>query len=73
MYIGVMHDGLSELANLSLQLQNRSISLWNANTCIERTIRVLNSMADQPGPRAEETSHACANLIFKDVPLINYA
>ncbi|XP_050066439.1 uncharacterized protein LOC126555582 isoform X3 [Aphis gossypii] len=61
MYIGVMHDGLSEFSTLSLQLQNRSISLWNANTCIERTIRVLNSMANQPGPRSEEASHACAS------------
>lgn len=67
--LGVMHDSLSELAELSLQLQNRNISLWNANTCIERTIRVLDSMANQLGPRAEEAEEACANLIFKNVPL----
>lgn len=66
-----MHDSLSELAELSLQLKKRNISLWNANTCIERTIRVIDSMPNQLGPNAEEASHACEYLKFKDVPLIN--
>jgi len=68
-----MHDGLTELAELSLQLQNRSISHWNSNTCIKRKIHMLNLIANQHGPRAEETSYAYANLIFKNVPMINYA
>lgn len=62
-----MHDGLFELAELPLQLQNRSISLWNANIYIERTICMLNSRANEPGPRAEGISHVCANLKFKDI------
>lgn len=41
-----MYDGLSELADLSLQLQERSISLSGANRAIERTIRIFDSMAN---------------------------
>lgn len=68
-----MHDSLSELAELSFQLQNINISLWNVNTYIERTIRVHDSMANQLGLRAEEAEEAYANIIFKNVPLISNA
>lgn len=46
-----MYDGLSELADLSLQLQERSLSLSAANRAMERTIRIFDSMANICGPK----------------------
>lgn len=63
------YDGLSELADLSLQLQNRNLSLSNANSCIERAVRVFDSMSENYGPKTEEVIEACTQLIFKDVVL----
>jgi len=66
-----MYDALSELADLSLQLQNRNISLSVANNYIERAIRVFDSMSEHYGPKTEEVVDACSKLMFKDVPLTN--
>jgi len=56
-----MYDALSELADLSLQLQNRNISLSVANNYIERAIRVFDSMSEHYGPKTEEVVDACSN------------
>lgn len=65
-----MYDALSELADLSLQLQNRNISLSVANNYIERAICVFDSISEQYGPKTEVVD-ACSKLMFKDVPLTN--
>lgn len=65
-----MYDGLSELADLSLQLQERSLSLSAANRAIERTIRIFDSMANVCGPKAQEAMDAEKHHMFKGVPLI---
>lgn len=44
--LGILHDALQELSDLSLQLQNRDISLTSAHTKIERTIRVIDSIVE---------------------------
>lgn len=59
-----MYDALSELVDLSLQLQNRNIFLSVANNYIERAIRVFDSMSEQYGSKTEEVVDACSKLKF---------
>jgi len=65
-----MYDGLSELADLSLQLQKRSLSLPAANRAIERTIRIFDSMANICGPKTQKAVDAGIHFMFKDVQLV---
>ena len=44
-----MYDCLEELSSLSLDLQERKITLPRAHALIFRAIRVFNSMVDYPG------------------------
>lgn len=64
---GIMYDGLSELSDLSLQLQDRGLSLSTANSCIERTIRIFDSMSNTYGPKTQEVLNAGDLLKFKDI------
>uniref|UniRef100_A0A6Q2XAX7 HAT C-terminal dimerisation domain-containing protein n=1 Tax=Esox lucius TaxID=8010 RepID=A0A6Q2XAX7_ESOLU len=52
--LGLMYDSLSELANLSQQLQAHSITLLRADQLLKRTIRVLTSFKDTPGEKSKE-------------------
>lgn len=65
-----MYDGLYELADLSLQLQERSLSISAANRAIERTIRIFDSMANKCGPKTQEAMDAGTHFMFKNVQLI---
>lgn len=67
--LGILYDGLTELSDLSIELQKRDQSFVNAHKSIERTIRVLNSMANTNGPRNEEVSNACKIQMFKGIIL----
>ncbi|XP_034004054.1 E3 SUMO-protein ligase KIAA1586-like [Trematomus bernacchii] len=69
--LGVMYDALEELSEFSLSLQDRNMTLPKAEASLSRQIRVLKSMAEQPGPRAEETQTAGDLKLFKGVPLTN--
>ncbi|XP_050065047.1 ATP-dependent DNA helicase PIF1-like [Aphis gossypii] len=60
---GIMYDGLSELADLSLQLQERSLSLSGANKCVLRTIRIFDSMANTFGPRTQEVLNSDLDVL----------
>jgi len=42
--LGLLYDALSELANLSRQLQVHSIMFLRADQLLKRTIRVINNM-----------------------------
>jgi len=64
-----MYDGLSELSDLSLQLQDRGLSLSTANSYIEHTIRIFDSMSNTYGPKTKQVLNAGDLLKFKDVPL----
>ncbi|KAJ8405555.1 hypothetical protein AAFF_G00315350 [Aldrovandia affinis] len=67
--LGLMFDALSELANLSQQLQAHSVTLLRANQLLKRTIRVLASFKDTPGEKSEEALTAQALGHFRSVPL----
>jgi len=67
--LGLMYDALSELANLSQQLQAHSITLLRADQLLTRTIRVLASFKDTPGEKSEEALTAQGLGHFGSVPL----
>lgn len=67
--LSVMADGLNELADLSEDLQKRHITLGEADKAIRTTIRVLDSMALQPGTKQEEAALCIRRGIFRDVQL----
>jgi len=67
--LGLMYDALSELANLSQQLQAHSITLLRADQLLKRTIRVLASFKDTPGEKSEEALTAQGLGHFGSVPL----
>ncbi|KAB5579163.1 hypothetical protein PHYPO_G00191960 [Pangasianodon hypophthalmus] len=64
-----MYDALSELANLSQELQAHSITLLRADHLLKRTIRVLASFKDPPGEKSEKALTAQALGHFASVPL----
>ena len=70
--LAVLFDALVELSDLSLQLQNRNMTLPKAYITIKRTIRVLESMTEIPGPRVEEMETACVIGKFEGVELHNH-
>jgi hypothetical protein len=47
--LGLMHDVLEELTNLSLQLQERFCTVTRADKLIKRTIRVVRTLKEKPG------------------------
>jgi hypothetical protein len=63
--LGIMYDALAELSELSLLLQNREMTLPDADRYIKRTIRILESVSSSPGPYAAETNSAVEARIFK--------
>ena len=50
--LGIMMDALTELADLSRELQKREMTLPRAQKLIDRQIRVLESMAESPSQRS---------------------
>jgi len=60
------HVQLSELSDLSLQLQDRGLSLSTANSCIKRTIHIFDSMSNTYGPKTKEVLNAGDLLKFMD-------
>ena len=52
--LATMYDCLEELSSLSLDLQERKITLPRAHALIFRAIRVFNSMVDYPGIKYKE-------------------
>jgi hypothetical protein len=46
--VGLMHDVLEELTNLSVQLQKRFCTLTRADKLIKRTIRVVGTLKEKP-------------------------
>uniref|UniRef100_H3A963 Uncharacterized protein n=1 Tax=Latimeria chalumnae TaxID=7897 RepID=H3A963_LATCH len=67
--LGVMYDAVSELSDLSKQLQRKDITLPEAHMSMSRQIRVFASMADTAGPFAVETEWAIQNMSFRDTKL----
>ncbi|KAK5647935.1 hypothetical protein RI129_002827 [Pyrocoelia pectoralis] len=67
--LGLLFDALSELSYLSLELQKRGETIPKAHKLITRQIRVLESMAEDPGPNYVETEKAVSELIFYNIEL----
>ena len=64
-----MYDALTELADLSLQLQKRSVTIPVAHRAIGRQVAVFEAMCSKPGPRLQEVDDALKMALFKGVAL----
>jgi hypothetical protein len=67
--LNAMSDALDELGDLCEFLQRRNITLIDADKAVRTTIRVLDSMANEPGPKLSEVQNALNVKEFKGVPL----
>jgi len=69
--LALMCDVLSELSQLSLDLQSRDATLIQADKKIKRTIRVIDSLKTINGDYYAEAVEAIEQMMFKDIPLCN--
>ena len=67
--LGLMHDALYELSNLSLLLQERGTSVVYADKLIRRSIRVLETMIEKAGIKTREAKDAAEKLMFHGITL----
>lgn len=67
--LGIMYDALTELADVSLMLQKKDMSLPNAHNILTRQLRVFMYMADNDGPFAAKTKTALDCSQFQGVTL----
>lgn len=68
--LNTMSDALDELGDLSEYLQKRSITLVDADKSIRTTIRVLDSMTTDPGPKLTDALKEIKNkMSYKNVIL----
>jgi hypothetical protein len=68
--LGLFYDVLSELAMLSCILQSRKTTLMRAQSEINRTIRILESLKAEPGQKEKEIIEAIRKEIHKDINII---
>ncbi len=69
--LALMCDALQELSELSLDLQNRDISLISANQKIENLVQIFERRITEPGAYYEMASEAVNKLSFFGVKLHN--
>lgn len=67
--LGILFDALTELSDLSIQLQKRYLFFMSADELIERTISVLESMANKNGEKTKEVNSAFEQKEFKGIIL----
>jgi len=67
--LGLMYDSLEELSLLSEQLQNRNMSLPEADKLIHRCIRRFESMKVKPGPMMTKAKSYAESLMVKSTKL----
>ena len=67
--LGTMMDALNEMANTSLDLQKKDMTLPKAHGLLSREIRVLKSMATTPGKYYKEACSSSTSLSFHGVEL----
>ena len=67
--LNAMSDALDELGDLSTILQRRNITILDADKAIRTTIRVIDSMATEPGPKLFSAINALHKKEYKGVPL----
>lgn len=66
--LALMCDVLSELSQLSVDLQSGDATLIQANKKIKRTIRVIDSLKTINGDYYAEAVKALKQMMFKDIP-----
>lgn len=59
-----MYNSLNELSMLSLSLQNREITLPEADKPIRRSIRRIDRLKENPGPTMSTTQSAADGFKF---------
>ena len=64
-----MYDALTELADLSLEVQRRSVTVPVAHRAICRQVAVFEAMCFKPGPRLLDTDSAVKDSLFNEVVL----
>ena len=62
-------DALTELSDLSRELQKREMTLPRVQKLINRQIRMLESMAESPGTFATKAREAVESNMFHGVEL----
>jgi hypothetical protein len=67
--LGIMFDALTELAELSLEVQKRSITIPVAHRAICRQVAVFEAMCSKSGPHLQEVDNALQLSTFKGVAL----
>jgi hypothetical protein len=67
--LAIMYDALEEIAHLSSVLQNRDISVVTAHKLFIQTIKAVEHMCTNPGPRQLEALDAIELGEFKGVEL----
>ena len=69
--LALLCDALQELSELSLDLQNRDISLMSANQKIENVVQIFDLRITKPGTYYEKALEAVSELSFFGVELHN--
>ncbi|KAF0711276.1 E3 SUMO-protein ligase KIAA1586-like [Aphis craccivora] len=69
--LALMCDVLSELSQLSLDLQSRETTLIEADNKIRKGIRVIDSLKTINGDYYAEAIKAIEQIMLKDIPLCN--
>lgn len=64
---------MSKLSTLSLALQNKDITLINADSKIKRSIRIIESFKYKNGDHMEEFKKDLSKMLFKNVKLTSYS
>jgi len=67
--VGMLLDALTELGDLSRELQKRHMTLPRAQKLINRQIIVLESMAETAGPFLKQAEAAIGERKFKGISL----
>ncbi|KAL4104043.1 hypothetical protein QTP88_019356 [Uroleucon formosanum] len=65
--LDILFDALTELSDLSIQLQKRDLSLMAAHKLIERTISILESIANKNCEKTKEVNSAYKADPYKDL------
>lgn len=67
--LGLMHDALQELSELSLELQKRDCTIIMAHKAICRQVRVFEAMSERPGRHSQVAQRGIEESSFQGVPL----
>lgn len=69
--LGLMHDSLQELSELSLDLQKQDMTIPQAEKLLKRSIRVLESFKEEPGDKLAEAVNSVAVGCHNNILLID--